>query len=575
MATSLSSASRPRVGAADAPLWAACAAAALVPWTIAPGLRDAWTLPKCAVAAALASVGAAGWALAGAPSLALGLEAPAALFLSAVVLSACLAADPLVSWLGPDLEPAVGVVGAAAAAAGLYLGAAAGRLRADASASLSRVLAAAAAPMGLWAVWQASVHPSTGWLAADPGMLGRATGGFGHPVAFGAYLAVAAPNALSWALGAEGWAGRGAALLCLAAIALGLDAAGSRAALAAAAAACALVLFFDRRPHARRAAAAALALGLVGGALLTVRTMSTGARSSGRLAAFATAREAFAERPAAGWGPGSFSFLYRARRTARMAMAETAKVSFPHAHNDWLEVLCATGLLGGAAYAWLHARALAAARRSAGPAAAAGLGGALALFLVSKVNIPGVPATFLGALALGAALAASPFAGAGRAASGGLFVASCLLALGLSASRLPSERSDHLGRAARAGGAPREAAERFEAAVAGAPGVVAFRLDLMNLLWDLAGPAPAAERDLFLGRARDVALEGARLRPLEPDFMRLLGVAELRRAEAGADSLRAARAALEAARAADPFSPLTVSALADATALEGRRGRTP
>ena len=110
--------------------------------------------------------------------------------------------------------------------------------------------------------------------------------------------------------------------------------------------------------------------------------------------------------------------------------------------------------------------------------------------------------------------------------------------------------------------------------MAGAPGVVRFRLDLMNLLGDLAEAAAPADRDAFLLRARDVALGGARLRPLEPEFSRLLGSAELRRAAHGAPSLPAARAALEAARAADPFNPRTLEDLGVVAELEAGGSRS-
>ncbi|TPW18831.1 MAG: hypothetical protein FD126_3294, partial [Elusimicrobia bacterium] len=51
-----------RSKAADAALWAACAAGAAVPWVWVPGLRDAWALPKCLAAGACALAGAAAWA---------------------------------------------------------------------------------------------------------------------------------------------------------------------------------------------------------------------------------------------------------------------------------------------------------------------------------------------------------------------------------------------------------------------------------------------------------------------------------------------------------------------------------
>lgn len=554
-----------RSRASDAALWAACAAGAAVPWAWAPGLRDAWALPKTLAAAVCALAGAAAWAAAGAPSLAVGVERPLAAFLAAVAAAAVLSADPSVAWWGPDLEPAAGAVGAFAAAAGLYLGAAARRLRADASEAFARAVSLGAAPMGLWAFLQG---PGAAYL-------GRASGTFGHPVAFGAFLAVAAPFGLSWILTADSRAARAAGGACLGAIALGLAASGGRWAFVAAAGACAVTLWAEGRAWSRRAAATAVALGLAGAFVVALRFDAAGARAGGRLAAWKIAAGAVLDRPLLGWGPGTFSFLYRRDRDQALAYGEGLLNSFPHAHNDVLEVLTAAGLLGGAVYAWLHASVAARARHVWGPAGAAGLGGAAALFIQAKLNLPPVPALFLGAAGLGAALASAPAPAAGRAPAAALFLVAAVVAAAVPLSRLPAERADHLGRLARAQGRPRDAAGHLEAAVAGAPGVLRFRLDLMNLLADLAEGAPPAERDAYLTRARDVALDGARLRPAEPEFARLLGLAELRRAAAGADSLPAARAALEAARAADPFNPLTLGTLADVAALEARTGRIP
>lgn len=564
-----------RFKASERPLWAACAAAVLVPWTLGPGLRDAWVLPKCAAAGAFAAWGLAAWAAAGAPSLAVGLEAPVAAVLAAFCLAAVAAVDPLGAWLGPEFEPMAGVLGVFAAVAGLYLGVAAGRMRPGAARLFPRAVALAAAPMGVLAVVQVFSPDTSGWLGRGTGYLGRAVGTFGHPVAFGGYVALAVPYALSWAMVEEDRPSRSAAILCLVAVVAGLAAAGGRSAWLSAAAGCALVAWLEGRPFSRRAAAAAVAVGLVGLLLLSLRLVGVGQRQGGRLGAWAIAGGAFLERPVAGWGPGSFSLLYRRDRGAALVAEEGPAVVFSHAHNDWLEVLAATGLLGGAAYIWLHVSTASAARRVWGPAAAAGLGGAATLLVQAKLNFPPVPATFLGAAGLGAALSAAPAPAGGRIPAALLFALASLLALALPLSRFPAERADHLGRLAQSQGRPGVAVMAFEAAVAAAPGVVTFRSDLMSLLWALAEGAPPADRDELLSAARDTALRGARLRPTEPELARLLGVAELRRAASGAPSLPAARAALDAALAADPFNPAILESRRAVSALESQGSRRP
>lgn len=536
------------------PYRAACAAALAAPSLVFFGLRDAALLPKCLLAAAAAAAGALAWAAGGAGSLAVGLEAPLAAFSLAALASTAVSADLPASLYGPELEPLASLTGLAAVLAGFYLGVAAGRSEPGADRGLGVCLAAGSVLVALVSLAQVLAPRWAFFLVR--GELDRASGLFGHPVALGGYLALAAPAALAWALAARPGAERVAASASAALAAGALAASGTRGAWLGAACGGGLLLWRDGRPWARRAAWTLVVGCLAAAAAATAWIGFKGSRPAGtRLPALLVAARGLAERPLLGQGPGTFGNLYRRRRSESLAAAAPPGSVYPHAHNDWAEVLAALGALGAAAYAWLHIAGLRLALAPGAAGAAAG-GGLLAIFLFSKTNLPILPVAFLAATLAGAALGARPSQGGRGAAVAAavLFLSGTLWNAWAGLRRIPAERHAFLGRLARSEGRPREAADHFRAAVDGLPESVPFRTDLMNLLWDAAGAAPPSGRGALLEGARDTALAGARLRPAEPEFLRLLALAELRRARwAGSDSLPAGRAALAAARALDPF----------------------
>lgn len=540
---------------ASIPYRAACAAALLVPSLVVFGLRDELLLPKCLLVASVACIGALAWAAGGAATLAVGLEAPLAAFCLAALASTAVSADLPASLYGAELEPLVSLTGLAAALGGFYLGVAAGRGDPRTSRVLGVCLVAGSAPAALLSVAQVLTPQPLPFLAAVES--GRATGFFGHPVAVGAYLALVLPVAGAWALSARAGTERAAALSLAVLAAAGLVASGTRGAWLGAACGGGVLLWRDGRQYARGAALALVLVAVAAGAAFTARIQAEGTRPVGtRVPALVLAVRGFAERPVLGSGPGTFGQLYRRRRTEAHAALALVHSAYPHAHNDWAEVLAALGAAGVVAYAWLHAAGLRLAMAPGGAVGAGAGAGLLALVVFSKTNLPTLPVAFLAALLAGAALGARPpRGGRGTAAvAAALFLCGTLWTGWASVRRLPAERHAFLGRLARREGRPAEAAGHFEAAVRGVPESVVFRLDLMNMLWDAAGAAPLPERRLLLAGARDTALAGARLRPAEPEFLRLLALAELRRARwAGEDALPAASAALAAALALDPF----------------------
>ncbi|MBI5597414.1 MAG: O-antigen ligase family protein [Elusimicrobia bacterium] len=494
------------------PAHAAAAALALVPWGFLPLFRDALLLPKLILAAAAVVVGTLGWAASGAPSLAMGLEAPLLACAAAAALAGAASIDLPSSLYGPDLVPEVSLAGAALVVASLYLGVAASRLDEEAPARLAKVFCASALPMTALAAVQAWVPLPADFLFAGP--LGRAMGTFGHPVALGAYFAAVLPVAFWLALERRSrpWSVAAGAFL------VGRAATASRAGMLGGAAGCAWVLYARAgRPWGRGVLLAVLVA--LGGAGTLAMKLDAG-RGGARLGALAVAGQAFKEHPLVGWGPGTFSFLYRRLRTAADAEREGWGVSMPHAHNDWAEAAVAGGLTGLAAYAWLNA-ALGISLGGLAPAA----GVVVSLFVFSKFTLPALPILAMAAALLGSALGAAPprpgpaparlaaLLCVGSAAWGGWAVL----------RRVPGDRYAQLGREARSAGQAREAALSFERAVAASPDSLPFRQDLANLLWDAADSAATPSRSDILDRARDVALEGVRRRPAESEFLRLLG----------------------------------------------------
>jgi predicted Zn-dependent protease len=115
-----------------------------------------------------------------------------------------------------------------------------------------------------------------------------------------------------------------------------------------------------------------------------------------------------------------------------------------------------------------------------------------------------------------------------------------------------------------------EASKHLEQAVALSPETTAYRFDLANFLWDNVSHVPPSARRLLLVRAAEVAHEGLRVRPLDPDLHRLLGLAELRRFQWGGENrLVQAQVALQKAQVLDPHFGFTLELLAQVTALQG------
>jgi len=560
----------------------ALAGVVVVPLLYLPGFRDGFTLPKFAAAGVLSAAGACwivlhrgrGWAGSS-------VDLPLWAFLGAALLSALFSIDPWLSWNGPDKQYLWGLPGMAACAGGFYLGCAAfgpGERRER----LLLWMAAGSIPVALLAVGQ-MLLPALG-LGSGPD---QAHASFGHHTYLGAYFALCLPAALH--LARNGFrVGAAAAVLAL----IGLALTGSRAPWLGAALGAGIYLwgtrslsagegrsFFPHSPRSRLLIGAVLiALTALFGAsalkrlALTRTVMLRG--DAARITAWTSAVRLAARGPWTGSGPGTFSLGFRRIRGSRGADLSWARYSMGHAHNDWFEVLASMGLLGLLGYAWLHAAAL---KRLAGMvrsgsdlALAAGL---LSIVVHAKFNSPSFGVAWLAALIAGSLFSSNregyrlDFAWK-RAVVPASALLAVLLGLATGLRLLAADTAATLGRGARRSGRPRLAAVRFERAVALAPGVLLYRLDLANLLWDAAGSGAGEARTLHARLVR-LGLDAVRHRPLEAEAHRLLGLALMRRfAAVGEGSLDDALRAFEASLLLDPYHVRTHE---DITALERLR----
>ncbi|MDD5628758.1 MAG: O-antigen ligase family protein [Elusimicrobia bacterium] len=552
-------------------LWLIAAGVPLV-WSL--GLYAALTLPKLALVAAgllVCSVGAL-W------SWRRGTFAPeatpydAALLAGAVVLAAstCASQDRGLSLIGNYNYYAWGawpmaMFGAVCLFAYWGLAPAERRQRA-----LQAVLASLALA-GLYAILQASgVEPFPGIGAV---LHGRAVSTMGSPVSLGACMALAVPLGLHWALGTRGQKAFG--WVCLVLILGGLYASISRAAWIAAALSGLAYLVLTRRldglwrSRGRAAAAAVLCLAL--GAGVAHRLATRGVRSAydaARVDVWRAAWTSWREHPWLGSGPDTFELGFRRHKSMDYYKGAGATEFQQNAHNDILQVLVTTGLVGLAAYLWLLAalglaawrvmRGEAEPRRGEAAALACGL---LALFVNMKFNpVPlealSLAALFAGMLGRGAGGAAPQRRGAWLLwALAALMAVSVFLAVRLWEADRDYRKGIILGRAGR----PELAMASYQSALRLHPGELTYAVAYINFLSARAAQAPAGplRRELH-DREAEIGLSAVRRHPNVSNAHYARGYALMEQSQDGRPELLAgAEAELDAALRLDPlFQPL-------------------
>lgn len=304
------------------------------------------------------------------------LDLPLLAGLVAACLAAAAAADPSTSLIGRYDSWAYGLWSLTLVAAVVQLAARSARGRESDRAD--------------WLIWTAALIAGYGILQKygfDPifhvqtlptGR--RAVSTLGSPVDLGALLALALPLSL-WRVDSDR---RPLSAIAAILIAGGLLATGSRGAmLAAAAGAAAYWLMSRRRPGSSLLPSLGIALAVVAAAVVWTARPGATASDIARREVWKTAWTAFVQNPWIGVGPDGFEDAFRRLRTAAFVTALGSDHRQAYPHNDILQVLSTVGLLGAAAYAWLLAVIVKAARRALEPAGTRALAAGLAAGLLA------------------------------------------------------------------------------------------------------------------------------------------------------------------------------------------------
>ncbi|HAH07731.1 MAG TPA: hypothetical protein DCM05_14620 [Elusimicrobia bacterium] len=538
--------------------------AAAVPLGFSGSLDDGTALPKLLLFAlsACALAWGAAFKKKGPESLRTPLDLPLLALSLVLLLSAALSVDPWVSLLGQHRVRVWGLLQAALCAAAFY----AARWGAEPSDGrlFLRACLAAGALVGLHALLQrAGVEPLPGFPAVSQG---RPYSTLATPVLLGAWLLMLPAPALHL-MRSEERADRALAWAGLPLIAAALFLTQSRAAWLGAAAAAAAYLVLgskERRPSPKTLLlAGALLLGAVAAVSFLRKTSFVDAA---RWELWKTGWRAFLEHPWLGSGPDTFLWAYRAHKTARLYELMGAFRSQSFAHNDLVQALSTTGLLGAAACLWLVWAAALGAWRALGEGEERSLRAALAasllgLFVQLKFDPCSIASLALASVFAGLLFAAPPVPVGRRAAP---FSAVLLCALGVLAAGALC-RADAFyrrWRVASASGRPAEALAHLERAARADPYELQYRWDLSIALFNASDAAGGAEEKLRLVReAAAEADEAARLHPLDARALELKGYTRIWLARlTGPEPLAEAERLLDQAQALDPTYPPVMKA---------------
>lgn len=381
------------------------AAAFGVPLVFSELVFAKFALPKLVLLSAAVCVAAGARALAalrGGKETSCPMDAWVLFCLGAVAVAGWFSTDPVGSILGGYNSYVQGMT-ATVLFAGLYYLAS----RSKDDASIERLLiasTAAAALAGLCACVQGMGYGGSAFGG------NRAYSTIGGPVFLGAFLGMAVPSGLWFALDREGTS-RGYWTFAVSLIVGGLISSASRGGLLAAGAGAALVLYCKSRQTGRLLPLPSLrfGLGLCMGFLLLagifVARRATRLSDSARFEVWKVAVASFLENPLAGSGPDTFETEFRARKTLGFIRVRLPSEFQEHAHNDILQTAATMGMVGLVAYLGLTLAILRRllARLGAGIqdfhlALYAAL---LSYFVVAKFNPVGIAPTALAAICLG------------------------------------------------------------------------------------------------------------------------------------------------------------------------------
>lgn len=352
---------------------------------------------------------------------------------------------------------------------------------------------------------------------------GRAGSTFGSPIYLGSYLAMLVP--LAWdkmsndtdrkyrTTSAE-W------FVVVVILAAGLIASRSRGSLIAAG--CGVVLVDLLRGNRKRAALMVVAAVAATGWLFHMR----GAMQSdvGRIEIYRAGISAFKLHPILGWGPDTFSLAFRQFMTKRFIESSNGVTDFiqSSAHNDLLQALVTTGVVGLLAYCYFLLGIVRSLAKNVNvePGAVGIAGAVFALSINAKFNpIPmaviSVAACLLGSLdrqqlglydwpeersrirALGVALAS-------------------LAIVGVFGVIAKAEYHQRNGENFWQMGRPVESAEQFNVAAQINPFDLWYTQRQMDYFWQVIGKMPNTNKELLATFSHNISENIARLHPADP-----------------------------------------------------------
>lgn len=552
---------RSPISAAPAPArWALGLALAGSFLAVSPLQTAMYSIPKLAALSAGALLAWVALAWRGAPGRSTPLDCPLLACAAVLLASFAVSSDQFLSFIGRYQMYSLGVLPLGLCAAFFYAAIRSGQP--EEPLPLLRLSAAVAVVMGVHAMLQAvGVEPIAFMPTKFPD--GRAVGTLGNPVYLGACLAGLFPLTLGLVLDKEGndrWLGAAGTVGVLA----GMFACGSRGAFLGAAAGAVVYLWFAgrlRAPSGRRLWLGAIIVVLVAGFSASMRLRRFSASDSARLAMWASALKASHGALWLGAGPDTFESLLRRSRSDDFIRALGDSAGQANAHNDLLQALTTTGVLGLAAYLWLAWALAVLAWRSQGDPRRASAAGALAgLFLQAKFNPMPLPGLVLACLCAAMLCPAPSDAKKPRSAAlDGVVLFFCAAAFVL-ILRLTAADFSHKKAVVFSGARRMDVAlPSFERAERLNPGELQYRMVYASTLQQLAvKETDSARRIAWIERAVQVGRDATAWRPTEVDAHQILGTALILLQRAGGpDHLTEAEAELDRALELDPkFAPL-------------------
>ncbi len=542
---------------------------------VSPFHAASYSLPKLVAL----SVGVLlAWALLawrGAPGRSTPLDRPLLACAAVLIASFAVSSDHFLSFIGRYQMYSLGFLPLALCAAFFYAAVRSGQ--AEEPLPLLRLCAVVAIVMGVHAMFQAvGIEP----IAFMPHNFpqGRAVGTLGNPVYLGACLVALFPLMLGLVLDKEGrdrWLGGAGA----AGVMAGMFASGSRGAFLGAAAGAVVYLWLAgrlRAPSGRRLWTGVIIVILIAGFAASMRLRRFSSSDSARIAMWDSALKASRGALWLGSGPDTFEGLLRRGRTDDFIRALGPNAGQANAHNDILQALTTTGVLGLAAYLWLAWTLAVLAWRSRGDPRRASAAGALAgLFLQAKVNPVPLPGVVLACLCAAMLCPAPADAKKPRSAAlDGAVLLFCAAAFVLILRLTAADFSHKMAIVFSAARRMDIALASFERAERLNPGELQYRMMYASALQQLAvKETDPARRLSWLERAVKIGRDAKAWRPNEVDSHQILGTSLILLQRAGGpDRLAEAEAELDRALELDPkFAPLLENRLV----LAHARGDTP